>query len=518
MSVVTFSCPECGKVLKSSKGTPAGKKIKCPTCAAVFPMPDHDDEELAAGVSTRPRPVGAAARHTDDDDDDSPRRRRTDDDDEDGDRPRRKKKAAGKKRGGLALLLVGAGAVVLLFLVGAGAGIYYLLYAGTNRGNGNEEPLAFVPAGTEVIVNVDFATLLSDPALGPTFEKMMRDEAKSGDFFESCKKDTGLEFKELAARMVICTDLDTLNQGGLAGNAPAAPPAPAGKAAGAGRAPVVGAIGGLPKGVTLICRTSRPFDQKKVAGSCKNPVRKSAHGKYYYEVNEGDMRTMFMPSDRTLILSTLPSSDLDTLFASDGSTPSVSGDAAALCRSVSATTYSVAIPFQGEVRSKLDNGVRQGKGNNLDPMQPIMEQVAKGKGVAAWGTLDGQQVKLGVDVLYADAASASAMAQSADKSWGAQKLALAIGLGIIKAQMPKIVQLLSELTQSLKFTGEGTTARATASVGRATLGDAIVEGQAMQRNGGPFGGFGPGAGFGPPAGIPNPGGIPMPPGGKPRSR
>ena len=35
MPVVTFACPKCGKVLKSPTPIPAGKKIKCPTCAAI---------------------------------------------------------------------------------------------------------------------------------------------------------------------------------------------------------------------------------------------------------------------------------------------------------------------------------------------------------------------------------------------------------------------------------------------------------------------------------------------------
>ena len=76
MPVVTFSCPECDKVLKSAKPIPAGKKIKCPTCAAVFPMPAQDDEELSTKVSTKPRSLTAGASARDDDDDDEKPRSR----------------------------------------------------------------------------------------------------------------------------------------------------------------------------------------------------------------------------------------------------------------------------------------------------------------------------------------------------------------------------------------------------------------------------------------------------------
>ncbi len=37
-------CPECEAVLKPSKPVPAGKKVSCPKCGAVFLAPDEEDE------------------------------------------------------------------------------------------------------------------------------------------------------------------------------------------------------------------------------------------------------------------------------------------------------------------------------------------------------------------------------------------------------------------------------------------------------------------------------------------
>jgi predicted Zn finger-like uncharacterized protein len=34
----SYSCPECGAVIKSANPIPAGKKVKCPKCATVFPV------------------------------------------------------------------------------------------------------------------------------------------------------------------------------------------------------------------------------------------------------------------------------------------------------------------------------------------------------------------------------------------------------------------------------------------------------------------------------------------------
>ena len=516
MPAVTFACPECGKVLRSARPIPAGKKITCPTCAAVFPMPEQEDEEAAVGVSDKPRrPVAApvrdddddprprrkASRAADDDDEDEPRpRRRSREDDDEDDRPRRKKRKARSQGGSGRLgLLIGAGAVLLLLLAGGGTAAYFIWFHGVNRGGGNEEPLAFVPAGSEVLVGQDYATILGDPGLGAQFEKGLREQGKSGDLFNKVKQETGLEFKELFAQTVVATNLDTLNNqvlmaGGMGGGPP--PGMPPGMQ---GNMPGRGTV--RPSAITLIARSSKPFDQKKIVKSCKDADRKSAHGKSYYAINEGDFRTLFMPSNRTLILSSLTGAELDALFASDGTTPSVSADTAALVRGVDKTTLWMAVPFEGKTRAKIDEGLRN------DPAPPefqgLVNPAASGKGVAAWGALEGEQVRIGVNVACADAAAAGQLTQTAEKTWNEQKMKVTLGMGLLAMQIPKTAKVLGELTGSLKFSADGTVARATATTSRANLTAAVQEIQAQNAQaGGGFGGFGPG-------GPPNPG----PPGG-----
>jgi hypothetical protein len=501
MPVVTFACPKCGKVLKSPTPIPAGKKIKCPTCAAVFLMPEQAEDEMAAAVSDKPRRPGSVAPVPNDEDDDEPRRRprrAADDEDEDeprprrrsradeeddyeDDRPRRKKaKAKGRRRAGGMGLLIGVAAVVLLLVLGGGGTtVYFVWFHGVNRGSGNEDPLAFVPPGTEILVGTDYATLLSDPALGPQFEKAIREQGKSGDFFDNVKKGTGLEFKDLLAQTVVASNLDSLNNagmmaGGMRGGPVAAPPAAA-----PGR-----------NAITMIVRSSRPFDQKKVVSSCKDPHHKTAHGKSYYEVNEGEFRTLFMPSNRTLIMSSLSAAELDPLFASNGTTPAASADAAALVRGVDKTTIWAVLPFEGKTRTKLDDGLRN------DPAPPewqaLVNPVAKGKGVAIWGTLQGEQVGIGVNVACADAAAAGQVAQAAEQTWNEQKLkltALTLPLALVA---PKTAKLLSELTGSLKFGVDGTVAKASANVSRATVTAAVSEIQTLQNGQNLGGGFGRG--------------------------
>jgi hypothetical protein len=52
MAETKITCPECGKVLRPAKPLPAGKRVKCPQCSAMF-VPQEDDESTAA-VSKEP--------------------------------------------------------------------------------------------------------------------------------------------------------------------------------------------------------------------------------------------------------------------------------------------------------------------------------------------------------------------------------------------------------------------------------------------------------------------------------
>jgi hypothetical protein len=55
-----LTCPSCNTVLKLSVPVAAGKKIKCPRCAAVFPMAAEEEVE-ARVTATKPAPAKAPA-------------------------------------------------------------------------------------------------------------------------------------------------------------------------------------------------------------------------------------------------------------------------------------------------------------------------------------------------------------------------------------------------------------------------------------------------------------------------
>jgi len=67
-----YTCPECKTVLKRAEPLPAGKKIKCPSCATVFGPP-------ATTAKAAPAKAMAAAHKHDDDNDRNPYAVRPDD-------------------------------------------------------------------------------------------------------------------------------------------------------------------------------------------------------------------------------------------------------------------------------------------------------------------------------------------------------------------------------------------------------------------------------------------------------
>jgi hypothetical protein len=105
MPVSKVTCPECGAVLKSSKGVTPGKKIRCPKCGESFRAPEEAVQEArpkpvpqakSAARKTTAAPPPAPAKRHDDDDDDGPgtyavikddKPRDDDDDDEDSFKP-----------------------------------------------------------------------------------------------------------------------------------------------------------------------------------------------------------------------------------------------------------------------------------------------------------------------------------------------------------------------------------------------------------------------------------------------
>ncbi|MCS7045570.1 MAG: DUF1559 domain-containing protein [Gemmataceae bacterium] len=156
------TCPECGKKL-AVRDELAGKKIKCPACAAIFTATLADGESAAKTTSVRDtpagpikekvtakpplkRPVPVEANDSDktspkvrtrrgEDDEDRPVRRkgRSDDHEDDEERPvrgRRQKSARAAGSGMLGVWIAAAGLAVVLL----GVGIWFFAFRDTGGG------------------------------------------------------------------------------------------------------------------------------------------------------------------------------------------------------------------------------------------------------------------------------------------------------------------------------------------------------------------------------------------------
>jgi hypothetical protein len=179
MTSVSFTCPNCAKVLRTAKRPAPGKKIKCPGCEEIF-APAFDDDETTEAVEIEPprskakpaaatrdeeeedaKPRRPAAKREDDEEDEKPRRKKAravdeeeDADDSDDDRPRKKKKAKKKSNVLMLALVIGGGFFVALScgLLGVGAWVWPgFLISSTN----NNDIQAYIPISANQIFGID---------------------------------------------------------------------------------------------------------------------------------------------------------------------------------------------------------------------------------------------------------------------------------------------------------------------------------------------------------------------------
>jgi hypothetical protein len=422
MPLLTFACPKCHKVLKSVATIHTGKRARCPTCGGSFIMPGSE-ANLGGAVGTQPPPPT-----------------------DEGRRPWRPRR-----------VVIAVAALLLLGSLAAGT---YWLWSRGKAARDQEELLAYVPPGAEFVAGADLSALLGDPLLGPPLDRAIREQLQAGDFLDRCRKETGLDSRELLGHAILAGKLDALDD----------------------VTPLVADRDGPPS-LTLVLKTTRAFDPRKVARAAGDAVARTAHGKTYYEVSEGAVRTLYMPSDRIIVLSVLPANELDALFTSDGTTPALSADTLALVREAGQSTVWMVVPFEGKTRVQLAF-----LHDNPPPpeLRSLREPLKRAKGVAVWGRLDGDQVKLGINLACGDAADAAQAAKAIEALWKKQQAQLAfVELGL--ALRPRTARAYGEIKNSLKFTAHGATAEVTAELGRKTLAAGAEEWQNRPPNGG-FGG------------------------------
>src|SRR5262245_32534207 len=480
MPTFTITCPECDTALRGAGQIPAGKKVKCPTCQAVFIMTEPRPESASLGIQEKPVRSAPARTIRDEKEDDEPMRRRrrvrdeekrgeeaptsrkpqASNDDEDivteeyqedddlEDRPRKKRRKTKLRRRSKKALVIILASVIGTLLIAGFVGAYFIWLHGTNWGGGSEDPLAFVPPDSNLLMGEDLAALASDPAFGAQFQRAMLAQAEAAGIFDQIQAENTLQITDIE-QAIVAMKIDPtsgkafgpgMGIGGMAGGI------------GGGRA-------GQPPTMTVIYRTKKPLDQKKTGGNLKDAKRTKAHGKYYYELNNPVFKTLYMVSSRTYILTTLEGAQLEPILKADPSKPAVSADALAAIRAIEKNTIWGVIPFEGKLRTDLEAGIAK------DPppaeLKPLVDAALKAKSASFWAKLDTNRLNMGIGLNCADAGSASQLATQIEAGWNQFKGQLG-QLDALLGLVPKTKQFVNEAVTSVQISTQGNTAQAAA--------------------------------------------------------
>jgi hypothetical protein len=424
--------------LRPAKPIPAGTRIKCSKCATVFAAPEledpdapvlvddgvalEEDEELDSpppkqkpGRLSRPSATDEADDLADEDDlEDRPRKKA----------PNKRKKGKKKKERGRSLTLpILVGALVVL-LLGTGGYFFanFIMERRGNRGTGQEDPLAYVPAEFTSVRHVDYAAMLSLPEIGSTIQLQL--EVTLGSLEAKLREKIGGDFNDFYSQITIAEREDT---------------------------------GGEPPRLFIV-QSRQPFDQAKVRQSTTNPVAHSHAGKRYFSIEDRPYKWLFMPCNTIVVLSNLPEKEWLDVVARDGSQVHLPAPLAGLIQKANGSSIWVAWEIGASARSAIG---RPSSGQNSPQFAGMVPPSLKGpidnaKAVGIWFGIDGKQISAHGALQCKDEADAKKFAKAADDAMNNE---IKGQLSLATFALPKEVgKALTEFFGSLKFSSRGSDA------------------------------------------------------------
>jgi hypothetical protein len=340
-------------------------------------------------------------------------------------RPRRRRKRRKKGHGQTLAIILGSAAIVLLFAGGVAYFVWSSVYnRGQNKGTGQEDPLAYVPADSNVVVGLDFSALMDQPVLAGQIEKALRQSGRDNPV-DDCKKNTGLEFKDLCGRILVGSKVTSLQPGPF-------PP------------------------TTVIIQSKIPFNQNKVRDWVNDQEPRKHAGKTYYQTkstSSGEFPWVFMPSDRILIFSGLPEDQMKALVESDGREPALPGDAVTAIRVLENNTFWMTFTLNENVREKLAQTLAQGRGQIPAEIAPVADALPGAKLIALSGNWKNDQISAKVSMVCAQDDIARQVVEAVQNAWDKQ-------VNTLLAMVPKDGQaVVQELIDNTKFSSQGATAQ-----------------------------------------------------------
>jgi hypothetical protein len=306
MALLSFHCPLCHATLRTTNPDLAGRTFQCPKCSGRFPMPS-DAERAALTARLKPAPVEPPTAGANRDEDLG-------------------ELVTAKPRPRSRLLVASFVSAALVLLLGSGWVAYlaweHLAGAVANTGSGNEQPLAYLPPDSTVLIRLRVDPDKSDPLVGGRFEQLVRDLGNSPVFYDT-KTATGLEPGELFYELTYGVRLPPsyLEDGR--------------------RSPRVRRV---PPEFTLVIRSLKPFSQKRVARAFPGARPQRLNERTYYQLSgEWNFHWLYMPSDRIIVLTRV--ADLSSLLQSDGTRSTFATELDPLMMDLSTSPFWVAFPL-----------------------------------------------------------------------------------------------------------------------------------------------------------------------------
>jgi hypothetical protein len=478
MQTTTLSCPSCNAILRLGKPVDPGKKVRCPKCDMVFPVPDEDaavHDRSDPPLSGRRRSVVEDDGHPADDypdrslvrnrrpADEYDRRAEADDrpfDDEDSPRPRRSarkiKKQVPVSNGVKTGLLIGG--MVLFLGVGAiAAWVWpgFLKFAGVPAGTGKEDLLAYLPADCPFFMGADIDKLQAE--MGNAFPL---NQGWGGNPVQVNKPD----------KMVLAFRFQ--------------PPANF--------------------EMVIVMRAKTPYKEEEMRASFQGKDRQTAHGKVFYKVNMAAFNQALaqlppgfnknflvgMPNDRIVILGNIPPSEMEALLAADGTKPKISGEAQALIQEVDQSTFWFVLHVNDSLKKLMAQNPQGGFAALGPGVNGIADALTRMKGLSGAFSLAGK-LNATLSLTCADAGDALKVTNTIAAMWDKDG----------KNNVPQIVQAVrfmgsndlaqavGEACNSLKFTSNGAKAQVSLTVSKSLLEKAFKDLQRLGQMGGNMGGM-----------------------------
>jgi phage FluMu protein Com len=449
---VSFTCPNCSKVLRASARPPAGKKIKCPACSEPF-VPELDDEEAATKIQDKPRVKAKPApsrsddddadekprnkkSRADEDDDDRPRKKRSRDDDEDDedDRPSKKNK---KKSGGkmmmiiLAVVFLGGGG--LLGCIGCGVGAWFFWPTGNN------ELAAYIAPDANLIIGgkpKELKTKFSG------FKDMFQQAAGPGP------NDRFPEMEDLilnSEQFLLFTNTNNLAMNG---------PVPT-------------------KGMVLIFKAEQA-DIDKIVKSNRLEAAKNVGGHSIHKIKAdkgmGGGPDLLAISGRHVIFSDLEEGQLKTVLDRGKKSPA-SSSAIDLSRSVDRSPMWIAFTFDGNARKQLRDVVEMG-GEKVPEMKAAGPAFDGAKGMTF--TLDvvgANDLKMTTSIMCKNSTDAEKVKTGIEAGWKLVKGLMdgAMAFGGMQGPEAKAAELMVKDLGKMTFSTSGSNATATMTFSNQTI-------------------------------------------------